>query len=191
MNLHCNVIRDLLPLYVEKLTSEESNALVKAHLDSCTACQEVFKKMAEPEPVIRQDGQPLKQLKSKLKEQLFEIITISAYAVILILSILNAFVLSPDGALLYMLLYYIFLFPPMGLICSITLSSRKGWLKWMAPLIFTLIAYVHPLIINLLTGSNFATPDLVMCVLLYFLPSFIAIFHGTWHSWLHRTKKQS
>lgn len=32
MKLSCNVIRDLLPLYAENLTSEESNALVDLSL---------------------------------------------------------------------------------------------------------------------------------------------------------------
>ena len=38
MKLSCNVIRDLLPLYAENLTSEESNALVDEHLCGCDEC---------------------------------------------------------------------------------------------------------------------------------------------------------
>ena len=36
--LECCVVRDLLPSYVEGLTSEETNAAVEAHLASCPAC---------------------------------------------------------------------------------------------------------------------------------------------------------
>ena len=36
--LPCAVVEDLLPAYVEGLTSEETRAAVEAHLASCPAC---------------------------------------------------------------------------------------------------------------------------------------------------------
>lgn len=36
--LSCAIVEDLLPTYVERLTSEETNAAVLAHLKSCPAC---------------------------------------------------------------------------------------------------------------------------------------------------------
>ena len=39
MNAECNVVRDLLPLYVEELVSEETAQFVNAHLKDCPACQ--------------------------------------------------------------------------------------------------------------------------------------------------------
>lgn len=38
MNISCNVIDDLLPLYAENLTSEESKQLVEEHLMNCEGC---------------------------------------------------------------------------------------------------------------------------------------------------------
>ena len=38
MEISCDVIRDLLPLYAEDLTSEASNLLVDAHLCQCDPC---------------------------------------------------------------------------------------------------------------------------------------------------------
>ena len=35
MNVNCNIIRDLLPLYAEGMASEESKALVDDHLRGC------------------------------------------------------------------------------------------------------------------------------------------------------------
>ncbi|MGN0476935.1 MAG: zf-HC2 domain-containing protein, partial [Ruminococcus sp.] len=35
MKTKCNVIRDLIPLYAENLTSEESNNLISEHLLNC------------------------------------------------------------------------------------------------------------------------------------------------------------
>ena len=40
--MECNVIKDLLPLYVDACCSDESAELVSAHLKSCPKCQEEF-----------------------------------------------------------------------------------------------------------------------------------------------------
>ena len=37
--LPCEVVRDLFPSYVEKLTSEKTNACIEAHLESCEDCR--------------------------------------------------------------------------------------------------------------------------------------------------------
>jgi hypothetical protein len=35
---NCDIIKDLIPVYLENLTSEESNQLIKEHLHSCEDC---------------------------------------------------------------------------------------------------------------------------------------------------------
>ncbi len=45
MKLPCAVVRDLLPLYAEKMTENETNMLVKEHLESCAACREKLEKL--------------------------------------------------------------------------------------------------------------------------------------------------
>ena len=47
MNLSCNIIRDLLPLYAEELASGDSQEAVKAHLDGCEDCRRTYEKMKE------------------------------------------------------------------------------------------------------------------------------------------------
>ena len=39
---HCNVIRDLLPLHIDGLTSEESENMLKEHLSVCKDCAAVY-----------------------------------------------------------------------------------------------------------------------------------------------------
>ncbi len=48
MNLSCGVVRDLLPLYAENLTTEETNALMREHLAACEACSAELKKLQQP-----------------------------------------------------------------------------------------------------------------------------------------------
>ena len=45
MKLDCDVIRDLLPLYAEKLASPASSALVEQHLAECEACRAQLEQM--------------------------------------------------------------------------------------------------------------------------------------------------
>ena len=45
MEIKCNVIKDLLPLYVDNACSKESAVMVTEHLESCPECKELYDKM--------------------------------------------------------------------------------------------------------------------------------------------------
>lgn len=45
--MDCNVIKDLLPLYVDECCSEESARLVAEHLDVCESCRKIYDQMRE------------------------------------------------------------------------------------------------------------------------------------------------
>ena len=45
--MDCNVIKDLLPLYVDECCSEESTRLVAEHLDTCESCRKIYNQMRE------------------------------------------------------------------------------------------------------------------------------------------------
>ena len=45
--MDCNVIKDLLPLYVDECCSEESARLVAEHLDACESCRKIYDQMRE------------------------------------------------------------------------------------------------------------------------------------------------
>ncbi len=65
--MKCKVIQDLLPLYCDKLTSEESNELIEAHLHDCGDCTEIYEAMCKktelPLPETEKDLRPLKKVK--------------------------------------------------------------------------------------------------------------------------------
>ena len=46
--MNCNVVKDLIPLYIDGCCSEESKNLVKEHLECCRACRELFEDMNAP-----------------------------------------------------------------------------------------------------------------------------------------------
>lgn len=49
MNLKCNVIRDLLPLYADQICSDESRELVDEHLAGCRECSGLLQQMLNTE----------------------------------------------------------------------------------------------------------------------------------------------
>lgn len=42
----CDIVLELLPLYIEQKTGAESNVFVGAHLKECQECQEVYRFMS-------------------------------------------------------------------------------------------------------------------------------------------------
>ena len=41
----CEVVRDLLPSYIDELTSEVTNRIVRDHLEGCEECRKVYGSM--------------------------------------------------------------------------------------------------------------------------------------------------
>ena len=46
--MNCNVVKDLLPLYLDECCSEESRKLVEEHIKSCGSCGRLYESMKEP-----------------------------------------------------------------------------------------------------------------------------------------------
>lgn len=45
MDKNCKIFQDLLPAYIDKLTSEETNAFMEEHLNSCEECKKAYEEM--------------------------------------------------------------------------------------------------------------------------------------------------
>ena len=88
MNTKCEVIRDLLPLYVDGVASEESCALIEEHLKDCADCREYLKLLQEDLPDISEaafadEAASLKKIKSKmLRNRILIVLVTLAFAVI-------------------------------------------------------------------------------------------------------------
>ena len=44
----CEIIKDLLPSYVDGLTNETTNAIIEDHLKDCLGCREELKRSGMP-----------------------------------------------------------------------------------------------------------------------------------------------
>ena len=45
MDKQCEIVQDLLPLYVDGACSESSTEMIKEHLSSCSACTEIYQRL--------------------------------------------------------------------------------------------------------------------------------------------------
>ena len=67
MTNECSIVKDLLPLYAEDLTSAETADFVKTHLAGCESCREEYVKIKEPpHSAAEETAAPLKAVKKKL-----------------------------------------------------------------------------------------------------------------------------
>ena len=85
MKIPCSVIRDLLPLYAEKMVEPETENLVAEHLADCSDCREKLSAMKEKaEPTI-ETAKPLLNLKKQIRRRRWRAVAIAALCVFIIL----------------------------------------------------------------------------------------------------------
>ena len=83
MTNECAIVKDLLPLYAENMTSGETAAFVKGHLDGCESCRTALKTIEAPLSVDEpgpEAAAPLKTVKKKLTRKKALIAVIAALA---------------------------------------------------------------------------------------------------------------
>lgn len=90
--MKCEVIRDLIPLYDEKLCSDESAALVEEHIKTCDACKGLLEMLPKAEPLKADENaiKPFVKVKRKLRANKI---------VLIVLGVLLLAVLIPVGYL--------------------------------------------------------------------------------------------
>ena len=79
MKNNCEIVQDLLPMYVEGLTSESSNQFVEEHIDSCQECLNYYKTIKEDLPLEEtsyshaeiEDQELIKDIKQRIKNRTF------------------------------------------------------------------------------------------------------------------------
>ena len=87
--INCDVIRDLLPLYVDEVVSEETVALIERHLAKCEDCRKKCEEMKRPVFVpVEMDTKPIKNLKRKWTRMAF---LIGIFAVVIAVVITSSF----------------------------------------------------------------------------------------------------
>ena len=125
--LSCNIIQDLLPMYVENVLSDEGNKFVKDHIDDCNSCMKVYEVNSSTIDINNIEKIKVNYLK-KVNIR-FLIILISLFAVTLTSIILLTFYTeenTQEGILTLIFLIFIsiaiivkFIVPLIGLVFSV------------------------------------------------------------------------
>ena len=87
--MDCEIIRDLLPLYADSLTSESSNRKIEDHIRICPECRRLRDEMCtpmEPEPEETQE-QILERVYKKQRRKT----VLSAFAIIQLSALWDSF----------------------------------------------------------------------------------------------------
>ena len=101
MKLDCCIVRDLLPLYVENMVSDQTAEQIKQHLAECPECKNEYDSFGSTSrldalEVPQPDAQPFKKIMRKMNRQMFAL----AYGLI-IFFILWGFSLTGGENLMY------------------------------------------------------------------------------------------
>lgn len=97
MKITCDVIEDLLPLYVEGLASDDTNFLVEEHIKTCTDCKKQLEAIQNPKKIpINTDIEPFKKVEKKLFHKRVQIIALTIVLVLAIVIITMAYLTSPE-----------------------------------------------------------------------------------------------
>lgn len=96
MKIPCSLIRDLLPLYIEKMDSEETHNLIKEHLSSCDSCKKELEEKCLPSGLpVNTDIMPLKKIKSHLQKKKIFTVILTALLTLVVVSICTGLALAP------------------------------------------------------------------------------------------------
>ncbi len=75
MQKECMIVRDLFPNYMENLTGDATNVMIKEHLEDCPDCQEFYKKLErdsiEEQEIKQEAEQRFKRILQRYRYQLF------------------------------------------------------------------------------------------------------------------------
>lgn len=97
MKVTCDVIRDILPLYVEDLASEDTRNLVKEHIANCENCKKRLEEMSLPiSPLFDIDTGPLKKIKATMRKKKLQTIIFTVMLTMVIFAIGVGFLTAPE-----------------------------------------------------------------------------------------------
>ena len=82
-DLSCEVVRDLLPSYLDGVASGETKAAVERHMEECPDCRETLRRMKEPEETALTEEKEIDYLKMVRRRSSRKVAVILAIVVLL------------------------------------------------------------------------------------------------------------
>lgn len=180
--MNCNIVKDLIPLYIDGCCSGESEKVVEEHINNCNECKKIFEDMKAPSDIVTVSELPktFSKLNDWKASVLQSVLLFLSFALITVGVALEA--RTPSG-LLNGFWALNLVIPATGLMLSLAnwyfvrvYKSRKSFsnCSFLATLVITLSAYIwsgfhyEMNLIDLFSGNNFAESLEVLHALLLF-----------------------
>lgn len=97
MKVTCNVIKDVLPLYLENMLSDDSCIMVEEHIEQCQECKNYLNEMRTfNEMPVDRNTSPLLKIKSTLRKKKIQTAIFSMMFSIMLFVITIAFLTAPE-----------------------------------------------------------------------------------------------
>ena len=86
MKITCDIVRDLMPLYVDDVCSDDSRKLIEDHINHCSKCQNELAAMKDPIecPPLSEVGDsktPFSKIRKKVRIKMIAAIISTAFLV--------------------------------------------------------------------------------------------------------------
>lgn len=93
--MHCDIVKDLLPLYVDDVCSEKSKREIEKHLEECEDCRCYYEMLKEDNPKVEKDwtssnlleGEFIQAIEKKIKHKITLDMVIAGFIVFLVCAI--------------------------------------------------------------------------------------------------------
>ncbi|WP_167957998.1 anti-sigma factor [Anaerosporobacter faecicola] len=98
MKVSCNVIKDIMPLYVEELASQDSIQMIEEHMKSCEMCKEELERMKKGQMHIvdkEKAERSLQSVKKTIKNKRSRAIAFFSLLVFVVMLTVFSYVVSP------------------------------------------------------------------------------------------------
>ena len=90
MDKDCEIVRDLIPLYVDDVCSNATKELVKKHLEKCNKCKEIFETIKNNENNENSnEKESLKKFNNKIKKNKIKAIIISLIVFVIVIILIK------------------------------------------------------------------------------------------------------
>ena len=163
---NCNITKDLLPLYIDEICSEDSQKYVSEHLLACEACRETYALLKKTEltnlTAVKQEINAMKKLKKSITDKILYLYLLCIMAIIISIFLLMVNVSRLSN-------YTAFVLMPLTMLATCAAFSRhaaspalpRHW-KWLFAGQIILTLYSIVLIFVIMESSFFAKPPFGM-----------------------------
>lgn len=124
---NCNIIKDLLPSYMDAVCSEDSRKLVEVHLNGCRECRNLMEMMTATEIVSEKTGDRQIDYMKKIRQE-YTKKNIVSFVLLVICLIMGLMMGLSSYRFVYINLYYCYIIVPI-IMTGIYLILSGRWIK--------------------------------------------------------------